>query len=174
MAKDWIEELANGIRSDARTAAEAFGRQQHRTGIIQARGHEFFVVFTTCLEENIAEIKRALQGDITSSETTTTRVSPREIKISRSRFPWFDAACRLEDNAIALDYIKGLGVAGDPAIANAGERIVRYFPFHVDEADALSVQPSFDDNGAPTHSPEELARQVTAILFQMKPATATV
>jgi hypothetical protein len=166
MAKEWIEELAESIRQNAHDAAEAYGRDQHKSAVITAQGKPFFTAFVINLESNINDIKRQLQGDVTAAETTFTSISPTEVKITRSRFPWFDAIVRYQDPIIVLDYAKGLGIAGDPTL----DRQTEHLHFHVEDDDALTLRQSFEVNPREFDSPEELSRYVTELLFQLQPS----
>ncbi len=87
MGKEWIINLAQDIRQKAHEAAENYGRSQHRSEIIATNGKPFFSAFVVALQENVNEIKRQLQGDVTSSDILFQSVSPTEVKLSRSRFP---------------------------------------------------------------------------------------
>jgi hypothetical protein len=166
MAKEWIEELAESIRQNAHEAAEAYGRDQHKSAVITTQGKPFFTAFVINLESNINNIKRQLQGDVTASETTFTSVSPTEVKITRSRFPWFDAVIRYQDPIIVLDYAKGLGITGDPTL----DRQTEHLHFHVEDDDALTLRQSFEVSPREFDSPEELSRYVTELLFQLQPS----
>ena len=111
----------------------------------------------------MAEIRRQLQGDATASETIIQTTGLTEVKLTRSRFPWFDARITHHDPTITLDYAKGLGIAGDPAI----DRKSRNFAFQVTDDDALYLQDAFDDNPKRFHQPEDLARHILQILFEL-------
>jgi hypothetical protein len=163
MAKEWIANLAQDIKQKSHEAAEQYGRSQHQAGIITTQGKPFFAAFVSCLEEDVAEIKRQLQGDVTASETAIQTTGPTEVKLTRSRFPWFDARITHHDPTIILDYAKGLGVAGDPAI----DRKSRNFAFQVTDDDALYLQDAFDDSPKRFHQPEDLARHILQILFEL-------
>ena len=73
MSKAWIEQLAVEIKEKNRDAANAYGREQHRLGIIDARGPEFFGLLAQAIDENFAEIRAQLQGDVTSVDTSFER-----------------------------------------------------------------------------------------------------
>jgi hypothetical protein len=163
MGKEWIENLAQDIRQKGHEAAENYGRAQHQAEIAVTRGKPFFTAFIVSLENDVNEIKRELQGDVTSSDTVFQTVSPNEVKLTRSRFPWFDACITHQDSTIILDYAKGLGVAGDPAV----DRQTSHFTFLVDNEDTLLLQESFPDNPRRFHRPEELARHIVERLFQL-------
>jgi hypothetical protein len=163
MSKEWITDLAQEIQQKGHEPAENYGRSQHQSEIITTKGKPFFVAFVMSLEENVNEIKRQLQGDVTSSDTLFRTVSPAEIKITRGRFPWFDAHILHQDPIIILDYAKNLGVAGDPAL----DRKVCHFDFRVADDDCLSIQESFGEDPRQFHQPEELARHIIELLFRM-------
>jgi hypothetical protein len=163
MAKEWIANLAQNIKQKSHEAAEEYGRSQHRAGIITTSGKPFFAAVISCLEEDVNEIRRQLQGDVTASETTIQTISATEVKLSRSRFPWFDACVTYQDPTIVLDYAKGLGTTGDPAL----DRKSRNFAFQVTDDDALYLQDAFDDNPKRFHQPEDLARHILQILFEL-------
>ncbi len=114
MSKEWIANLAQDIRQKGHEAAENYGRSQHHAEIVTTQGKQFFTAFVLCLKEDVDKIKGQLQGDVTASDTVLQTINPTEIKLTRSRFPWFDARITHQDSIIVLDYAKGLGVAGDP------------------------------------------------------------
>jgi hypothetical protein len=175
MGKEWIENLAQNIKQKGHEAAENYGREQHKEGIITTQGKPFFTAFVLSLEDNINEIKRQLQGDLTASETTITGSALQlpqsgapagernEIILTRSRFPWFDARITHHDSTITLEYAKGLGIAGDPGV----NRQTTLFAFDVADDDTLSIKESFGDNPRQFRQPEELAQYVTQLLFQV-------
>ena len=163
MGKEWIENLAQDIRQKGREAAENYGRSQHQAEIATTRGKPFFSAFVVSLENDVNQIKRELQGDVTSSDTVFQTISPTEVKLTRSRFPWFDAYITHQDSIIVLDYAKGLGVAGDPGL----NRQTCHFAFQVDDKDTQSLHESFRDNPRRFHQPEELSRHIVELLFHL-------
>jgi hypothetical protein len=163
MGKEWIANLAQDIREKGHEAAENYGRSQHQAEIVTIAGKPFFTAFVIALEGDVNETKRHLQGDVTSSDTLFQTISPTEVKLTRSRFPWFDARITHQDPIIVLDYAKGLGVAGDPAL----DRKTCHFTFHVADDDALSIQESFNDNPRQFDRPEELAQHIVELLFRL-------
>jgi hypothetical protein len=165
MSKAWIEQLAADIKDKDREAANAYGREQHRLGVVHAKGHEFFAVAAQALEVNFSEIKAQLQGDVTASETSIETNGVNQVMMARSRFPWFDAVLKYEQSTIVLDYAQGKGVAGDPKIAGKTERKVTVFPFVVTAEDALLVEEGFGEHPRRFADPEDLARHITEILF---------
>jgi hypothetical protein len=162
MSKEWIENLAQDIRQKGHEAGENYGRSQHQAEIVTTQGKQFFTAFVMSLKEDVDKIKSQLQGDVTASDTVLQTINPTEIKLTRSRFPWFDARITHQDSIIVLDYAKGLGVAGDPTL----DRKTRHFTFHVADDDTLSVQESFDNNPRRFHQPEELSQYTVELLFQ--------
>jgi hypothetical protein len=162
MAKEWIENLAQDIKQKKHEAAEDYGREQHNTGIIADLGMPFFTTLVSCLEEDIAEIRRQLQGDLTSSDTTVQVINGNDVKLTRSRFPWFDAHVTHQDANIILDYAKDRGVAGDPNL----DRKNVHFAFNVAKDDDFSVQEAFSENPRRFQTPEELAKHIIELLFQ--------
>jgi hypothetical protein len=163
MSKEWVANLAEDIRQKGHEAAENYGRSQHKAEIATTQGQPFFTTFVMRLEEDVTQIKRELQGDVTSSDTIFQTLGPTEVKITRSRFPWFDARIIHQDPDIVLDYAKTLGAAGDPAL----DRKTCHFTFHVDDGDTLSVEESFGENPRQFHQPEELARYIVELLFKV-------
>jgi hypothetical protein len=163
MSNEWITDLAQEIQQKGRESAENYGRSQHQSEVITTKGKPFFVALIIRLEENVNEIRRQLQGDVTSSDTVFQTVNPTEVKITRSRFPWIDARILHQDPIVSLDYAKSLGVAGDPAL----DRKVRHFDFRVADDDTLSVQESFGETPRQFHQPEELAQHIVELLFKM-------
>jgi hypothetical protein len=174
MSKEWIVNLAQAIRQKGHEAAENYGREQHKEGIVIVQGEIFFTNFVLCLEEDVNEIKRQLQGDVTAAETIISGPAlhlnanngkpneRNEVTLTRSRFPWFDARITHHDSTIVLDYAKGLGVAGDPAL----DRKSCHFAFQVCDDDTLSIRESFGDNPRQFYQPEQLAQHITELLFQ--------
>jgi hypothetical protein len=162
MGTEWIANLAQEIRQKDHEAAENYGRSQHKAEIVTTLGKPFFIALVVNLEEYVTEIKRQLQGDVTSADTTFQKVSPVEAKITRGRFPWFDARITHQDPVIVLDYAKGRGVAGDPAL----DRKTCHFDFQVADDDTLFLQKSFGEDPRQFHQPEELARHLVELLFQ--------
>jgi len=162
MGKEWVANLSEDIKQKGHEAAEDYGRSQHQAEIITTQGRPFFTAFVISLEEDINEIKRQLQGDVTASDTIFQTINPTEVKLTRSRFPWFDARITHQDPIIVLDYAKGLGVAGDPGL----DRKTCHFAFHVANDDALSIQESFGEKPQQFRQPEELARHIVELLFR--------
>lgn len=162
MAKDWIENLAQDIKQKNHEAAEDYGREQHRAAIIADLGIPFFTTLVSCLEEDIAEIRRQLQGDLTSTDTSVQIVNGNDVKLTRSRFPWFDAHVTHQEANIVLDYAKDRGIAGDPNL----DRKTVHFTFNVAKGDAFSVQEAFSENPRRFQTPEELAKHIIELLFQ--------
>jgi len=163
MEKQWISDLADDIRQKGHEAAEDYGRAQHRAEIITTQGRTFFLVFAASLEENVKEVKRELQGDVTASDTTFQTTNHTEVKLTRARFPWFDARIVLQYPAILLDYAKGPGVAGDPS----QDRKTCVFTFQVNGNDDLFIEESFGENPKEFRRPEELAQRITQLLFHI-------
>lgn len=163
MSKDWIASIAQNIKEKSHAAAEEYGRSQHQAGIVTAEGRPFFAAFATCVEDDINEIRRQLQGDVTASDTTFKANGPSEIKLTRSRFPWFDADITHRDSTVVVDYAKGLGVWGDPALNRRSSN----FEFQVDDEDRLFVREAFGDQPKRFREPAELARHVIQLLFEV-------
>jgi hypothetical protein len=162
MAKEWIENLAQEIKQKNHEAAEDYGRQQHKAGVIANLGMPFFTTLVSCIEEDVAEIRRELQGDLTSADTTVEIVNINAVRLTRDRFPWFDAHLIHHEDNIVLEYAKGRGIAGD---LNPDRKMV-HFTFEVAADDAFSVQQSFSETPRSFQSPEELARYIVELLFQ--------
>ncbi len=163
MSKEWIANLTQDIKQKSHEAAENYGREQHKAGVVTTQGKPFFAALTTCLEEDVNEIKRQLQGDVTASGTNIQTVKLTEVKITRSRFPWFDAHITHQDSIIVLEYSKDLGIAGDPSL----DRKICNFAFHVADDDTLSVQEAFSDNPRQFNQPGELAAHILQLLFSV-------
>jgi hypothetical protein len=159
--KEWIDSLAQEIKKKNREAAEEYGRQQHYAGIIAAVGVEFFHTLALAIQEDVDALRSRLQGDPTSAETSVQTVKADEIKITRARFPWVDARLTHRGDTITLDYAKDAGVQGDARL----DRKTRNFEFQVAQDDSLYVQDAFADPPQRYVQAEELARQITEILF---------
>jgi len=165
MSTEWIEKLAGEIKQKNHEAAERYGRDQHYAGIIATLGKEFFVALVGCVQQNVDGIRRQLQGDATAAEMGVERGgaggAANEIRITRARFPWVDARVTHHGETITLDYAKDPGVKGDPKL----ERTVRTFAFRVAADDSLYVEDAFADRPGRYETAEELARQITEVLF---------
>jgi hypothetical protein len=165
MAKDWVANLAQDIKQKNHEAAENYGIQQHKAGIIANLGMPFFTALVSCLEEDVAEVRRELQGDLTSADTTVQIVNINAVKLTRDRFPWFDAHLIHHDgndDSIVLEYAKDRGIAGDPDL----DRKTVHFTFEVAADDAFSVQQTFSEAPRSFQSPEELSQYIIELLFQ--------
>jgi hypothetical protein len=114
-----------------------------------------------CLEENVEAMRRLLQGDLTSAETAVQTIKADEIKITRARFPWVDARLVHNEDTISLDYAKGPGAEGDPK----QDRKTCIFTLRVAPDDTLFVEDGFAASPRQYKQPEELARQITEMLF---------
>ena len=157
----WIDSLADNLKQQGRDAAEAYGRDQHRTGVITAQAPAFFTALTLCLEEDFAAIRGRLQGSAVASDTTVARISPSELHLTRARFPWFDATFKHTGDTIALDYAKERGTV--PALTP--NRQSAHFTFQVDAHDRLSLAESFADAPRSFTAPEDLSRHLVELLF---------
>jgi len=165
MSKVWIEELAGEIKQKNREAANAYGRDQHRLGAIDAGSVEFFAVLVQSLEEDFAEIRMQLQGDVTSAETTFERKTQDVVLMTRSRFPWFNALLHHDGRTIVLEYARGRGVGGDAKIAATNERVVKVYPFAVEVDDSLWVEEGFGNSPLRFREPVALAKHIVETLF---------
>jgi hypothetical protein len=161
MAKNWIEKLAQDIKQKNHEAAQDYGRSQHYAGIIATHGKEYFLALAQSLQENVDALRSQLQGDAASSETALRTIKADEVQITRARFPWVDAHLTHRDETIALDYAKGPGVEGDPKL----DRKTRNFTFMVAPDDSLYVQDAFAEPPHRYDRPDELAREITELLF---------
>lgn len=167
MSKAWIENLADEIKDKGRDAAESYGRDQHRAGIVAAEGKVFFTALVSCLEQDVAEIRSQLQGSAVSCETSVVKDGPAQVKLIRDRFPWFDATLKHEGETIVLDYARGRGAAGDKSLLASAERQTACFAFQVDAQDGLSTTESFGDDPQTFQQPEELAKHIIELLFKL-------
>lgn len=163
MPQEWIATLAEDIKQKNHEAAEDYGRAQHYAGVIDVQGAPFFNALVTRLQQNITELRGALQGDVTSADTNVQTVNPRQLKLTRSRFPWFDATVILQDTAIVLAYAKGIGTPADPTLAP--DRTTHTFALLVGPDDVLYAQDAFTDPPTQYRQPEQLAQRITEILF---------
>jgi hypothetical protein len=107
-------------------------------------------------------LRRQLQGDLVSTDTSLQTVKPDEVKITRARFPWVDARLIHREDTIVLDYAKGLGIAGDPEM----DRKTQTYTFQVAPDDMLFLEDAFDEPPQRYTQPEELARQIMETLFR--------
>jgi hypothetical protein len=167
MSKAWIEELAVGIKEKNRAAANAYGREQHRLGIIDARSPEFFGLLAQALDEDFAEIRAQLQGDVTSTDTSFERKTQDVVMMTRSRFPWFNALLHHDGRTIVLEYAQGLGVGGDTKVASSNERRVKVYSFVVTPDDTMLIEEGFGEDPKRFSEPAELAKQIVETLFAL-------
>jgi len=163
MGENWIGQLATEIKQKDREAAEDYARAQHYAGVAVERGRDFFFTVVQCLQDDVDALRRELQGDVTSAEMALERVRPDEVRITRARFPWVDARLTRADDAITLDYAKGLGTAGDPQ----QNRVTRSFAFRVTGDERLRVEEAFTAETRGYETPEEFARAVMEMLFSV-------
>jgi hypothetical protein len=164
MAKEWIENLAQDIKQKNREAAEEYGRAQHQADIISSGGRVFFGDMVRAVDDNFTQIRRQLQGDPTSAEIGILTTGATAVHLTRSRFPWFDAHVAHHGQTITMDYAKELGIPADPKVV---ERKTLIFDFKVDPADKLSVEDAFGDTPGKYAAPEDLAKRITEILFEV-------
>ncbi len=165
MTQEWIATLAEDIKQKNHAAAEDYGRAQHYAGIVDVQGAPYFNAVVTCLQQNVTELRGVLQGDVTSADTNVQTVDARQLKLTRSRFPWFDATVSLQDAAIVFAYAKGIGTPANPALAP--DRTTHTFALLVGPDDILYAQDAFTDPPAQYRQPEQLAQRITEILFTM-------
>ena len=158
--QEWIDSLAEDIKSKNHDAAENYGRDQHYASVIAEKGKPFFVSLLQCLQQNVDALRTRLQGDSTASETGLQTIRACEVKISRARFPWVDATVEHHGETITLDYAKTPGIP-DPQ----QERKTCTFAFHVTPEDVLYVTDAFGAEHAEYDEPEALARRICETLF---------
>ena len=163
MAKEWIENLATEIKQKNREAAEEFGRQQHQADVIGSQGRVFFADMVRSLEDNFTQIRRQLQGDPTSAEIALQTTGSTQVRLTRTRFPWFDAHITHEDGKITLEYQQDLGVVNDPSLV---EKKTVVFDFHISPEDKIWVEDAFGDMPRKYETPDDLAQRITEILFE--------
>jgi len=159
MSKAWIEELAGNIKEKDREVANAYGREQHRLGVVSAKGAGFFTALVLELEEDFREMKAALQGDATASETAIESNGLDRVTMTRSRFPWFDAVLKYDRTSLRLEYAQGKGVIGDPKVATGERQVV------VGPDDGLLVEEGLGVSPRRFERPEELAKHIVERLF---------
>ncbi len=164
MSKPWIDALAEETKQGGREAAEAYGREQHRAGIVDEQGKPFFTALVFALEQDFAEMRSRLQGSAVACETAVHRISATEVHLARARFPWFEAALRHDGDTVALDYTGGRGVTETNAASV--ERHSARFMFQVDGQDKLSIAESFAEKPLSFHEPDELSKHITGLLFK--------
>ena len=160
---DWIDTLAEDLKQQGREAAEAYGRDQHRAGIIAAQSPAFFTALTLCLEDDFAAIRARLQGSAIASETVVERKAPMELHLTRARFPWFDATLKHTKETLVLDFAKERGTA--PNLTST--RQSAHLTFQIDAHDRLCLIESFADTPRSFSAPEDLSRHVVEVLFTL-------
>lgn len=166
MSKAWIDTLAEEIKQQGREAAEAYGREQHRAGIVAVQSKGFFTELALSLDQDFAEMRSRLQGSAVACETAVERRSPTELHLRRSRFPWFDARLKQDGEGIVLDYAKGPGVAAGQTLGTGADRRSAHFIFQVDGSDRMSVAETFAETPRQFTEAAELSQNLTEILFK--------
>jgi len=161
MAEEWIDKLAGKIREKNREAAQLYGRDQHYADVISRLGPEFFVRLSAQLEQDVEALRRKLQGDVTSAETTVQTSTVGEVRITRERFPWVDATVTHRDDSILADYAKSAGLAGDPQL----DRKSRAYVLRTGGDDRLYAEEAFAERPERFDTPEDLARSIVELLF---------
>lgn len=159
--QEWIESLADDIKSKNHDAAENYNRDQHYAGVIAEKGKPFFVSLLQSLQQDVDALRASLQGDLTASETGVQTVRACELKISRARFPWVEATVEHRGEDISLEYAKAAGAPGNPQ----QDRKTCIFAFRVAPDDSLYVADTFGAEPAEYKEPEALARRICEILF---------
>ncbi len=161
MAKDWIESLTQEIKQKNHDAAEEFAHAQHLAEVIANQGKVFFGDLKLCLEENFNQIRKILQGDPTSAEITLVNTGATQVRMTRSRFPWFDAHITHQDPMIKLEYLKdsGLGAAPEP------EQKCLLFNFKCSDDDVVTLEETNSEPPQSYKTAEEVARRITEVLF---------
>ncbi|WP_263382108.1 hypothetical protein [Granulicella arctica] len=167
MGKEWIEQLAGDLKEKGRDAAESYGREQHRAGIIDAEGKVFFLAAVAAIEQDFTEIRSQLQGSPISCETSIVRTGPAEVKLTRSRFPWFDATLKHNDADVTLDYARGRGVAPDKVIEDTTEHTLAHYSFQVDPQDKMTLGESFGDAPKSFETADEFSKHIVELLFKV-------
>ena len=167
MAQGWIETLAGELREKGREAAENYGREQHRAGIIEAEGKVFFLALASSLDQDFTEIRSQLQGSAVACETSVIKTSPTEIKLTRSRFPWFDATLKHDGPNVALDYVQDRGTEPDPTLVGTAARTTKQFHFEVDRLDRMVIADPFGDQPQKFDKPEAFAKHLVELLFKV-------
>jgi hypothetical protein len=167
MAQEWIETLATELREKGREAAENYGREQHRAGIIEAEGKVFFLALASALDQDFTEIRSQLQGSAVACETSVLKTSPIEVKLTRGRFPWFDATLKHDGPNVALDYAQDRGTTPDEPLSGTTPRTVKQFHFEVDRLDHMAITEAFGDQPQKFDKPEDFARHIIELLFKV-------
>ena len=167
MSKEWIESLAGQLKEKGREGAETYARDQHRAGIVEVEGKVFFMALAAALEQDFSEIRSQLQGSAISCETSLTRESPTQIKMNRSRFPWFDASLKHDGANVILEYVQGRGVPGRQTLQDGVDRRVVSFLFEVDGQDRLSAGAAFGETPQRFSQPDSMAESIVKMLFEV-------
>jgi hypothetical protein len=170
MSQEWIQNLAEDIKQKSREPAESYAREQRRLGIAAAQGKGYFTSLVRCLEEDFEQIRAQLQGDIVSTDTSIQTTGPGQVKLTRNRFPWFDALLSHDEpnGNIILDYAQGRGVPGDTSsIVTSTDRRIVHFAFHVGPMDTLTVREAFSEANREFDEPADLARHIVELLFKV-------
>ncbi len=165
MTQDWIAALAQDIKQKNHEAAEEYGRAQHRASIVAHGGPAFFAELVTCVQQDVAELRSELQGDVTSADIAVQAVSFLQLKLTRSRFPWVDAQLTYQDSGIILQFAKGIGTPADPSLTP--DRITRNFTLVANPDDTLHAEDTFAEPPIQYPHPQDLARRITEILFSV-------
>ena len=163
--KEWIENLARGIKEKDHVAATATLHAEHKDDVLRTKGLQFYQAVERFLREDLSELQQTLQGDVTESPITVTAQTngtAQQIVINRPRFPFVNAFITYSAEQLTLTYKKSnepTAAASVDSMPAGGEM----FDFHVDESDGLTLRQAV---GSKTFtSPDEFAKFVMETLF---------
>ena len=158
MAKEWIEKLAEDIKTKEHKPAEEFAKEQRRLEALNRKGRLFYDELFKTLASDIAELNLALSGDVTGSTITIGPVPSAHnvnFNITRPNFPKVTAAIRYSRDNIVFAYTQQNGV----------QMSVQY-TFHVGENEGVSVKEAFGESAKHFNHPAELAKHIMELLFR--------
>jgi hypothetical protein len=158
MAKDWIEKLADDIKTREHKPAEEFMKEQRRIEVISRKGRLYYDELFKALTADITELNQALKGDVTAFRITITATpggpGSNVIGIARDNFPRVQASL-----AYTRDHISASGL-----IRN-GQDMGRTFSFHLGEGEGVSVREAFGEDAKHFNHPTEFAKYIMELLF---------
>ncbi len=155
MTKDYIQEIANGIKSKWHKEADDLKTEEHRQSVLKSKGKPFFDDAIKTLQSDINELNEALTGDTTSQTTTIAKANDAQTwTISRPHFPQVNSTLKYETEQISLS-LPGKGSAHN-----------EIYKFHVEKNNGLWLERVYGENPEKFRHPDEFAKHIMETLFE--------
>jgi hypothetical protein len=162
MTQEWIQKLADGIKTTQRDAAKQYLIDEHRNEVLSTTGKMFLDAAIVKLRTDINELNGALSGDITEQTISLTNPpgAPTNYKIARARFPTIDADLVWSSDKVTLTWKQ------NPAQSKA-----LTFRFQIGHNDAVSIREAYGTHARNFNTPEEFAQHIMEELFAVATPT---